>query len=148
MARYIFAFLFVWFGSAGLNAQTGQINMAEVEKFVADVYLDDGTRGTVTTPFAATVMYYGRPRSKADVIADKRAYYAKWPQRRYTLAPASLRVEKSAATPGGMDLDFEYTYALSNSARQAQGRGRARLTVVRDGDDIAIVREEGEVIRR
>jgi hypothetical protein len=127
---------------------SGQTNMVEVERFVSEVYLDDGTRGTITTPFAEKVLYYGKWRTRAQLISDKQAYYARWPERRYTLDPASLRVERSTATPGGMDLAFEYAFAVSAATRQAQGRGRARLTIVKDGDGIAIVREEGEVIRR
>ncbi len=134
------------FGTA--SAQTsGQVNMVEVERFVSEVYLDDGNRGTVTTPFADKVLYYGRARSRAAVLTDKQAYYARWPQRSYTLTPDTLRVAPSTVTSGGMDLNFEYTFSLSSSARQTQGRGRARLTVVRDGDGIAIAREDGEVIR-
>lgn len=129
-------------------ARSSQINTAEVQRFVSEVYLDDGTRGTVLTPFADRVMYYGRWRTKAELVADKLSYYAKWPQRRYVLDPNTLRVTPSTATPGGMDLDFEYTYALSSGARRAEGRGRARLTVVRAGQGIAIVREEGEVLKR
>ena len=127
---------------------SGQVDIAAVQRFVSDTYLADGINGTVETPLADTVTYYGRKRPRAEVMADKRAYYAKWTQRRYQLDPATLRVTPSASAPGGYDLTFEYTYAVSGGGRTSAGRGRTRLTLVRASDGLAVVREEGEVIAR
>lgn len=129
-------------------APSRQVDMAAVQRFVSDIYLADGINGTINTPFGPSVTYYGRQRTLAEIIADKRAYYAKWTQRRYQLDPGTLRVVPSKVPVGGFDLTFEYTFAVSGSGKTSAGRGRTRLTVIRAGDGFAIVREEGEVIAR
>jgi hypothetical protein len=65
----------------------------QLENFVATWSRDEGvTRAAVERLYAPRVIYYGRPMSRDAILADKRAYIAHWPRRRYEIAPGSVNI--------------------------------------------------------
>ena len=122
-----------------------------VAKFVSEFYLSGERRSDedLERLYAATVDYFEKGRwSRARVIADKRAYYAKWTQRRYTMLRETLRVARRAGAEKVYDVDFEYTFDVGSPARTSRGRGRALLTMDLGQDGGRITRETGAVLER
>src|SRR5438128_1494336 len=73
--------------------QTRDWAQKQIENFV-DVWSRDGgvTMDSVARLYAPRVIYYGKNMSRAAILADKRAYIAHWPRRRYEIAPGSVDV--------------------------------------------------------
>lgn len=118
--------------------------------FVTEDYLGNAREGHENFPdlFAGTVDYYGQSgTSQARVLADKRAFYRRWPSRRYEIIPGSLQPR-----PGpndSVELTFRYTYEVSNGARAARGIGETTLgLILLDDGRYRIVKETGGVVRR
>lgn len=131
-------------GAATSTAETA------IGDYVQGVYLRDGANGTLNTRFAETVLYYGKSTQRAEILADKRKYYARWVTRSYTLIPGTLTIGPPAAD-GSRSVVFEYDFALRRAGPQAtisQGRGRSRLTLKPDSGGFVILAEDGEVLAR
>lgn len=65
----------------------------QVENFVDVWSRDEGvTMAAVERLYAPRVIYYGKNMSREAILADKRAYIAHWPQRRYEIVPGSVDV--------------------------------------------------------
>lgn len=118
--------------------------------FVSDEYLGTGRDDYENRPdlYAASVDYYGRAgTSRAGVMAGKRAYYTKWPSRRYEVIPGSLQ-----AKPGpedSVEITFRYTYRVARGPRSAEGIGTTTLgLILADDGRYQIVKETGGVVRR
>lgn len=118
--------------------------------FVTNDYLGNAREGheNFADLFADTVDYYGRPgTSRARVMADKRAFYRRWPVRRYEMLPETLQ-----ARPGpndSVEIAFRFNYQVSNGVRSARGVGTTTLGLVLVGDGrYQIVKETGGVVRR
>jgi hypothetical protein len=115
--------------------------------FVIDEYLGTGRPDHANRAdlYAERVDYYGAVRSRAAVMADKAAYYRKWPSRRYDVIESTL-----APKPGrrdGVEFTFQYTFEVSDGRRTASGTGTATLEVVlREDDSVVIVKEAGRVL--
>lgn len=118
--------------------------------FVADDYLGTGRGDHENSPdlYAPTVDYYGRaPTSRAGVMAGKRAYYAKWPSRRYEMIPGSLQAKPGA--DDSVEITFRYSYRVANGRRFAEGIGTTTLgLILADDGRYQIVKETGGVVRR
>jgi hypothetical protein len=125
--------------------------LAEIEAFVTRVYLPAGNSerpGVEPVRYVARVDYYGKVRTEAEVRADKAAYFARWPRRRYGLVPGSLRVATGAGGDGQLLVTFDYTFEVSSQRRRSAGVGRARLGLLENGGTFLVEREEGEVLQR
>jgi hypothetical protein len=99
--------------------------------------------------YAATVAYFGGgmwPRER--VIADKRAYFKRWPRRQYRLLRETLRVAALAGRAKTYDVTFDYTFEVASADKVSRGRGRARLTLDLALEGGRITRETGDVIER
>lgn len=118
--------------------------------FVADDYLGTGRGDHENSPdlYAPVVDYYGRAQtSRADVMAGKRAYYAKWPSRRYEMMAGSLQPKPGA--DDSVEITFRYTYRVANGRRFAEGIGTTTLgLILADDGRYQIVKETGGVVRR
>ena len=118
--------------------------------FVTEDYLGNAREGheNFGDLFADRVDYYGKPGTlRARVLADKAAFYRRWPMRRYEIIPGSL-----LPRPGpddSVELTFRYTYEVSNGARSARGIGETTLGLILGEDGrYRIVKETGGVVRR
>ncbi len=96
--------------------------------------------------YADTVDYYGRERSRAAVMAEKRAYYKKWPTRQYDFIESSL-VPKPGANDA-IEISFRYTFSVFDGRRRATGTGATTLELVLQDDRFVISREAGRVLNQ
>jgi hypothetical protein len=123
--------------------------MAALLRFVLDDYLGDGRSGHENGPdlYAAQVDYYQRGRiDRAQVMADKRSYYRRWPERTYSYVPASLRIERAASD--GVTIVFRHRYEVAAGRERRQGVAITRLEIVLRGGRFIIAREAGAVETR
>lgn len=122
-----------------------------VARFVDEFYLSGEQRSDedLERLYATSVDYFDKGRwPRARVIADKRAYYAKWTRRSYKMMRETLRVERRAGIDKVYDVAFEYTFDVSSSARTSRGRGKALLTMDLAQEGGRITREAGTVLQR
>lgn len=137
--------------AADASASTDASFEDRVASFVAEFYLsgEERTDDDLQRLYATRVAYFGSGIvSRERVIADKRAYFARWPQRRYQLVRETLKVGRR---PGGekiYDVAFEYTFDVSSTVRTSRGRGVASLTMDLSRDGGRITSEGGKVLQR
>lgn len=121
----------------------------ELFSFIVGEYLGHGRESHRDRPelFAPRVRYYGRGTlSREKVLADKAAYYQRWPQRRYEFINDSMQ-----SKPGPDDtisFSFRYNFEVSDGRETRRGVGIARLGIALIDDAFAIVSEDGRVIER
>lgn len=127
-----------------------EILLQRLMTFVADDYLGTGRDDHENRPdlYAESVDYYGRSRTtRAAVMDGKRAYYRKWPQRRYEMIADSLQAKPGAGD--SVEITFRYAYRVANGARYAEGIGTTTLgLVLADDGRYQIVKETGGIVRR
>jgi uncharacterized caspase-like protein len=119
-----------------------------VARFISEQYfqLSAAEIGRIVAP---TIDSYGKLRTREEVVREKMSYYAKWPDRTYTLMPETLIVNAAASQPGRWQVEFQYTFRVSNQKRRISGRGVARLGLApAPGGRFLIVSESGEVLER
>ena len=119
----------------------------QVENFVEVWSRDEGvTREAVARLYAPRVVYYGKSMSREAIYADKRAYIAHWPRRRYEIAPGSVNV---SCTPGNTMCRatalMRWTRA-DPAGREVRGASRLSFLVSRDSGG-KIVRESAVDVR-
>lgn len=118
---------------------------AEVEAFVVERYLKDGQRdGRIGLAYAPNLTYYGKYLTRAQVLADKASYYARWPERSYRLTPGSLTITGDAS---GADVTFTYGFAVANAGKRSVGKGRTTLRIRKEAGEFMILQEAGEVLK-
>lgn len=118
-----------------------------IARYVAQDYLASGADGSVSRlQYEPQVAYYGKQVARADVLAEKQKYVVRWPRRRFTLAPDTVRLSQGGG--GLVDVVFEYEFEVADAKRTSAGRGRTRLTLRDTGQGFSIAREEGEVVQR
>jgi serine/threonine-protein kinase len=125
------------------------ITLAEATT-VADEYLTFGAMddlSRVGEVYADQIRYYDRGLvSRPAVLADKLAYYGRWPQRQYARVSA---VRSLPTGGGGRRVEFEYEFRVSDPfGDEAAGKARVVLSLERQGGRVRIVEENGEVIER
>jgi hypothetical protein len=119
----------------------------QVENFVAVWSRDEGvTRDAVERLYAPRVVYYGKNMSREAIFADKRAYIAHWPRRRYEIVPGSVDV---SCSPGNVMCRATATMRWTRTdraGREARGASRMSFLVSRDSGG-KIVRESAVTLR-
>ena len=124
---------------------------ARIARFIAERYFQYGSGGVaeISQLLTASVDYYGKQRTRDEVVRDKLRYYAKWPGRTYTLMPETLSVSPAPGLTGGWNAEFQYTFRVSGQKDVRSGRGVARLGLVpAPGSGFLIAAESGEVLER
>jgi hypothetical protein len=102
-----------------------------------------------TKTYASEVNFYGKPLSRGKVIDEKRRFSERWPQRVYTVRPASISVDcdrdSSTCTVGGV-VDWD----CRSGVRAARSIGSASFTfqLALSTHGPAITAESGSVIHR
>ncbi|MDX2158902.1 MAG: hypothetical protein SFW09_20555 [Hyphomicrobiaceae bacterium] len=122
-----------------------------VADFVARLYLSGEalTDEELSLLYASSVDYFDNrhwPRQR--VLADKRAYYARWPRRGYRLIRETLRVTEQPGRPKVYDVRFDYTFDVASPGRSSRGRGTSHLTIDLSVEGGRITRETGTVTER
>lgn len=90
------------------------------------------------TKYTEQVLYYGKKLNKSDVLLDKRTFFQRWPERRYTVIPNTVEIacanaptctvegrlnwesSNSKATSSG-SASFSFTWKLESSAWKLSG---------------------------
>lgn len=122
-----------------------------VAVFVTAIYLssDLKTNEDLELLYANRVAYFGKADwPLARVVADKSAYFARWPRRSYRLIRNTLRAERQEGEGRVYDVAFDYEFDVASARRVSRGRGRAALTIDLDNDGGRITRETGTVLAR
>lgn len=100
----------------------------------------------VANLYADTVSYYGKVRSLGEVLADKRAYFKRWPERAYRIRDDSLMV---TCTNGACMVSGIYDWFVRSIPRNKQAQGAARFSyTISLSADPKIISEAGNVLKR
>lgn len=113
--------------------QAGSGTNEEAMKFTREFYAD-------------TVDFFKKKRPKSEVLADKQAYFARWPVRRFVVDQSTLRAkcENQLCMVKGI-----YDYKVSSPERGKNASGTSNFTYILDlRDHYRIVLEDSEVISR
>ena len=119
--------------AAALMIQAGSGTNEEAMKFTREFYAD-------------TVDFFKKKRPKSEVLADKQAYFARWPVRRFVVDQSTLRAkcENQLCMVKGI-----YDYKVSSPERGKNASGTSNFTYILDlRDHYRIVLEDSEVISR
>lgn len=113
----------------------------QIENFVEVWSRDEGvTRAAVERLYAPRVVYYGKSMSREAILADKRAYIAHWPQRRYEIVPGSVDIScTQGAAVCRATAVMRWTRA-DRAGRVVRGASRMLFVVTRESGG-RIVRE-------
>jgi hypothetical protein len=100
----------------------------------------------VANMYADTVSYYGRQRTLSKVLADKRNYFLRWPERAYRIRNGSLMV---TCANGACMVSGIYDWVVRSIQRNKQARGAARFSyTISLGPNPKIVSEAGRVLKK
>lgn len=122
---------------------------------LADAYLDSVSAPNASMLAAAPrfygerVRFHGRSMSIAALIAEKRRFARRWPERHYAAQDGTMRTACHAATATCI-LRTVITYTAENPARGARSQGLSELTLTVgfEGDRPVILSESSRVLRR
>ena len=101
---------------------------------------------TVQTTYADQVHYYGKQTPLTEVLRDKRAYFARWPERAYRIREHTVSVScgNTLCRVSGV-----YDWMVRSLPRNRQAQGAARFSyTISLGSDPKVIAEAGEVIRQ
>lgn len=100
----------------------------------------------VANLYADTVSYYGKLKSLGEVLADKRDYFKRWPERAYHIRDDTLMV---ACANGACMVSGVYDWAVRSIPRNKQAQGAARFSyTISLGANPKIISEAGNVVKR
>ncbi len=105
----------------------------------------DAMVGAASRFYATRVRFYGRPITTAGLVAEKRSFVQRWPERRYE--PRAIR---AACDPESCTIRALVAFRTANPGRGAVSSGEAELIldVGFAGTRPYIVGETGRVLRR
>lgn len=100
----------------------------------------------VANLYAGTVSYYGKLRSLGEVLADKRDYFKRWPERAYRIRNDSLMV---TCANGACMVSGIYDWVVRSIPRNKQAQGAARFNyTISLGSNPKIISEAGNVVKQ
>jgi hypothetical protein len=99
--------------------------------------------------YSPTVTFHGRLRSRASVLAEKRQFVHRWPDRTYRYRPGTTQVTcEGSGTRCTVRSIFDYTAANAALGRRSRGTGNHELVVSFAGGRPVIAAENSRVISR
>ncbi|TPJ72462.1 hypothetical protein [Mesorhizobium sp. B2-6-2] len=99
----------------------------------------------VLASYAGIVDYYGKPRDLSFIVADKRSYFQRWPERAYSVRKNSVMV--TCANARCMVTGI-YDWIVRSLPRNKQAKGAARFSyTIAIGPDPKVIAEAGQVLR-
>jgi hypothetical protein len=120
--RQVQAYVDVWSTDAGVTAES-------VERF-----------------YAPRAVYYGKSMNRAQILADKRRYVRAWPERRYAMAPGTVRVRCDASRETCRATGTMQWSRRSAEGRRVAGASRMSFTLTKSSGG-KIVRESAVTLR-
>ncbi|MEL6061523.1 MULTISPECIES: hypothetical protein [unclassified Methylobacterium] len=130
----------------GLSAERAAAARSLTASYLATVSGPDDTMvGAATRYYATRVRFYGRPVTTAGLVAEKRSFVQRWPERRYE--PRAMRAACDAET---CTIRTLVDFRTANPGRGAVSSGEAELIleVGFAGTRPYILGETGRVLRR
>ncbi|WP_454673204.1 hypothetical protein [Achromobacter pestifer] len=119
--------------AAALMIQAGSGTNEEAMNFTREFYAD-------------SVDYFKKQRPKSEILADKEAYFARWPIRRFVVDQSTLKAKCKDQMCMVVGI---YDYKVSSPARGKTATGASNFTYVLDlRNRYRIVMEDSEVISR
>lgn len=99
--------------------------------------------------YGPTVTFHGRTRTLASVLAEKRRFAERWPDRNYRHLPKTTQVECEAdGARCTVWSSFDFTAANSREDRHSEGIGEHELVVSLAGEKPVIESETSRVVIR
>jgi hypothetical protein len=99
--------------------------------------------------YSPTVTFHGRLRSRGSVLAEKRQFVQRWPDRIYRYRPGTTQVTcEGSGTRCTVRSIFDYTAANAAQGRRSRGTGNHELVVSFAGGRPVIAAENSRVVRR
>lgn len=100
----------------------------------------------VANVYADSVSYYGKQRTLSEILADKRDYFMRWPERAYRIRDDSLMV---TCTNGACMVSGVYDWVVRSIPRSKQAHGAARFNyTISLGANPKIISEAGNVLKQ
>ncbi|AZO10541.1 MULTISPECIES: serine protease [unclassified Mesorhizobium] len=100
----------------------------------------------VAAIYADSVSYYGKQRPLSEVLADKRDYFIRWPERAYRIRDGSLMV---TCANGACMVSGIYDWVVRSIPRNKQAHGAARFSyAISLGANPKIISEAGNVLKQ
>ena len=125
---------------------------AAAAMFVVDRFLNGANElRDVRRFYGESVFYFDQGvQSRDEVLADKRAYFERWPQRSLTPDLATLKTRPIPGSDGRMDVEvrLEVDFDVASGARSASGRSTVVLILAERGDAFIVLSEGGRVVSR
>jgi hypothetical protein len=107
------------------------------------------TLSVASSFYGPTVLFHGRERTIGSVLAEKRRFTARWPQRNYRYRPGTTMVacesDGSSCTVWAI---FDFSAARSDQERRSHGIGEHELVVKLSRGRPVIVAETSRVLQR
>ena len=107
------------------------------------------TLAAASSFYGPTVMFHGRERTLGSVLAEKRRFTERWPQRSYQYRPETTMV---ACESGGARCTvwaiFDFFAANDNQDRHSRGIGEHEIVVSLSSGKPVIVAETSRVLQR
>jgi len=107
------------------------------------------TLATASSFYGSTVKFHGRERTLDSVVAEKRRFAERWPQRTYRYRPETTMVacesDEARCTVWAI---FDFSAAGPGRGRRALGIGEHELVVILSGGRPVIVSETSRVLHR
>jgi hypothetical protein len=123
-----------------------------IEDFVREEYLSSwaADRRVLQRRFSDPVVYYWGKKDvpRKQVIREKMAYLARWPQRYYRLVGDSLEVTRINDNEGVYGVKFRYEFETKRGEATSSGLGETRLLVRLVGSRVIVRGEGGSVLER
>lgn len=106
------------------------------------------TIGATPGLYARTVRFHGRTMNLRALVAEKRAFVQRWPERRYSPRPGTMRVACAGAGLCTVRTVFDFAAASAKRKRRSAGSGTLRLDLELRGARPVIVGESSRVLNR
>ena len=107
------------------------------------------TLAAASSFYGPTVMFHGRERTLGSVLAEKRRFTERWPQRSYQYRPETTMVAcESDGSRCTVWAIFDFFAANDNQDRHSRGIGEHELVVSLSSGKPVIVAETSRVLQR
>ena len=107
------------------------------------------TLSVASSFYGPTVLFHGRERTIGSVLAEKRRFTARWPQRNYRYRPGTTMVAcESDGSRCTVWAIFDFSAAGSDQDRRSHGIGEHELVVKLSRGRPVIVAETSRVLQR
>jgi hypothetical protein len=105
--------------------------------------------GSASAFYGSSVVFHGQWRSFASVLAEKRRFAERWPERSYRYRPTTMRVACGAQMPHCTVRSlFDFSASNPRRGRRSLGTGEHELVVSFAGGRPAIAIENSRVLQR